>query len=134
MRAETNASISPVGQTGQRVVIADKSAHYRDTLARVLERSAVALAGEAVTLSQAVRLATQLQPDVVLLDIDLVLNVSAERLRHLAAKFPDLKIIVMLNEDSPQYRKAVRERWGYHCMAKERPEEELRALGILGRD
>lgn len=133
MRAGMNARISQESRVVPRVVIADRSAHYRETLSRVLQRSAISPAGEAASLSQAARLATRLQPDVVLLDVDLVLNVSAERLRRLAGKFPGLQIIVMLNEDSPQYRKAVKERWGYFCMAKERPEEELRTLGILGR-
>jgi DNA-binding NarL/FixJ family response regulator len=133
MSAQIGRDLSPTSQAVQSVVIADKRAHYRETLGRVLKRSAVTVA-EAATLSQAARLATGLKPDVVLLDVDLVLNVTSERLRRLAAKFPDLRIIIMLNEDLPQYRAAVRERWGYLCMAKERPEEELRALGILTHD
>lgn len=131
MRSEAEARIPGTRQALPRIVIADKSAHYRETIARVLERSAISPAGQAADLSHAVRLAARLNPDVVLLDVDLVLNVAAERLRRLAARFPGLRIVVMLNEDSPQYRRAVKERWGYACMAKERPEEELQTLGIV---
>jgi DNA-binding NarL/FixJ family response regulator len=112
-----------------RVLIADKSAHYRETLRRVLaEHGQCACVGEASTLPEAVSLATTTDPDMVLLDFDLVANESAARLRKLAQAFPSLQVVVLLADYSEDYRRAVRERWGYWCVAKDRIEEHLARL------
>lgn len=109
-----------------RVLIADRSCHYRDTLRRVLRAyPRCAIVGEVGTLPEAVRLATAADPDIALLDIDLLINENPGRLRRLAEGFPRLDVIVMLNEESADYRLAVRERWGYTCIVKEQAEEEL---------
>lgn len=111
-----------------RVLIADRRSHYRETIRRVLERRPWTIAGEAESLPEAVRLAEEMKPDVVLLDAGLVLNVSTDHLRNLSRRFAAIRVIVMLDEDSPQYRRAVKERWGYECIAKEQPEEGLKAV------
>jgi DNA-binding NarL/FixJ family response regulator len=112
-----------------RVLIADKSAHYRETLRRVLDQFGVcSIVGEAGTLHEAVSLALAADPDVALLDFDLVVKQSAARLRRLAQAFPRLQVIVLLAEYSEEYRKAVKERWGYWCVAKDRVEEQLAFL------
>lgn len=112
-----------------RVLIADRSAHYRETLRRVLsQESNCCVVGEAATLTGAVRLARTTDPDIALLDFDLVMNESSARLRRLANTFPRLYVVVMLNEYSEDYRRAVRERWGYSCIAKDQAEEHLQRL------
>jgi DNA-binding NarL/FixJ family response regulator len=112
-----------------RVVIADRSCHYRDTLRRVLNHyPCCAIVGEASTLPEAARLAMATDPDIALLDIDLLINQNPGRLRRLAEGFPRLDVIVMLNEESADYRLAVRERWGYTCIVKDQAEEELNRI------
>jgi DNA-binding NarL/FixJ family response regulator len=117
------------------VLIADRSAHFRETVRRVLARFPdCQVVGEADSLTRAVRMARRLDPDIALLEIDLVLNQQASRLRRLAESFPRLRIIVMLNEESADYRRAVDERWGHTCIVKDSLEVDiLRLLGPKGR-
>lgn len=112
-----------------RVLIADKSAHYRETLRRVLAQYAhCQLVGEAATLNQAASLASATAADMVLLDFDLVAKQSASRLRRLAQSFPSLQVVILLADYTEEYRRAVKERWGYWCVAKDRIEEHLAQL------
>jgi DNA-binding NarL/FixJ family response regulator len=108
------------------VVIADGCAHFRETLRRVLSHGPdTRICGEAGSLRDALRLVRASEAEVVLLDVDLVMNQPPGRLRRIANAFPDLRVIVLLNEDLPEYRRAIAERWGYRCVAKERAESEL---------
>jgi DNA-binding NarL/FixJ family response regulator len=117
-----------------RVLIADRSGHFRETLRRVLaQRTNCEFVGEAATLAEAVLLATEADPNIVLLDFDLVVNESAARLRRLAQAFPSLQVIVLLADYSDEYRQAVRDRWGYQCVAKDRVEEQLGRLVAFGK-
>ncbi len=118
-----------------RVLIADKSAHMRETVRRVLaQHGGCVVVGVAETMLEAVRIARGSNADIALLDIDLALKESAPRLRRLADSFPHLHVVVMLNEDSDDYRAAVAERWGYSCIAKDKAETDLpRLLGSRRR-
>lgn len=108
------------------VVIADRRPHFRETLRRVLvQRTQAAVAGEADTLHSALRVVRSTGANVVLLDIDLVMGQPAARLRAIADSLPGLKVIVLLSEDTPGYRRAIADRWGYACVAKDRAESEL---------
>jgi DNA-binding NarL/FixJ family response regulator len=108
------------------VLIADRSPHFRETLRRVLaDYLGCAVVGEAGSLAEAVRLARSHQPRVTLLDVDLVMGQPPGRLRRVAEAFPDLHVLVMINEESIDYRRAVAERWGYTCIVKDQAENEL---------
>jgi DNA-binding NarL/FixJ family response regulator len=101
-------------------VIADRSAHFRETIRRVLDQSrGVAVAGEAATLRDALRLVRHTGARLVLLDIQLVMGQPAARLRRIVERLPGLSVIVLLDEDLPGYRSAIAERWGYECISKE---------------
>jgi len=116
-------------ETGLRVLIADKSAHMRETVRRVLAQYGnCAVVGEAETLLDAVRIARSATANLALLDIDLAMNENPARLRRIAAAFPRLHVVVMLNEDSSDYREAVADRWGYSCIAKDKAEIDLATL------
>ena len=120
------ATTSPRGRGRLCVLIADRSPHFRETLRRVLaDYLQCVVVGEAGTLAEAVRLARSSHPAVALLDVDLVIGQPATTLRRVADSFPDLQVLVMLNEDSVDYRRAVAERWGYACIVKDEAENEL---------
>lgn len=109
-----------------RVVIADRRPHFRETLRRVLvQRTQATITGEADTLHSALRVVRSTGANVVLLDIDLVMGQPAGRLRAIADNLPGLTVIVLLSEDTPGYRLAIADRWGYACVAKDRAESEL---------
>jgi DNA-binding NarL/FixJ family response regulator len=108
------------------VVIADRSAHMRETLRRVLGKdNCSTVVAEAGTLREALRAVRTTGANVIILDVDLVIHEPAARLRRIAASLPGLRVVVLLNEDLPGYRRAIAERWGYDCVAKERAESEL---------
>lgn len=108
------------------VVIADRRPHFRETLRRVLaQRTPATVAGEADTFHSALRVVRTTGANVVLLDIDLVMGQPAGRLRKIADSLPGLTVIVLLSEDSPEYRQSIADRWGYACVAKDRAESEL---------
>jgi DNA-binding NarL/FixJ family response regulator len=126
MRRQTAAT----GTAG--VVIADRSDHFRETLRRVLSRSSCAVVGEAATLRDALRLVRTTNPRLVLLDVGLVIDQPARRLRRIADNLAGVTIVVLLNEDLPGYRQSITERWGYQCVAKENAETELPPM-LTGR-
>ncbi len=113
--------------TGEvRVLVADRNAHYRETIRRVLDRyGSCEVVGEAATFSEAVAITSVRQPDLVLLDFDLVAREKVGRVRKEANRFPDLRVVVLLSDYSQDYREAVQVRWGYLCVAKDRVEEHL---------
>jgi DNA-binding NarL/FixJ family response regulator len=109
-----------------QAVIADRSAHFRETLRRVLVQSSRAcVVGEAGTIREALRLVRKTGARLVLLDIQLVMGQPAGRLRRIAESLPGLNVIVLLDEDLPDYRRAIADRWGYACVAKESAASEL---------
>ncbi len=117
---------TPAEPSTLTVVIADHRPHFRETLRRVLvQRTQAAVAGEADTLHSALRLVRTTGANVVLLDIDLVVGQPTGRLRTIAEGLPGLTVIVLLSEDSPEYRRSIADRWGYACVAKDRAESEL---------
>jgi len=54
-----------------RTLIVDDNAHFLDTARDLLERGEVSVVGVASTISEALRRAGELRPDVILVDIDL---------------------------------------------------------------
>jgi DNA-binding NarL/FixJ family response regulator len=112
--------------TDNAVVIADRSAHVRETLRRVLDQSGGGRqVHEAANFREALRSVRGTGARLVLLDVELVMNQPAARLRRIVDGFPGLRVIVLLNEDLPEYRQAIADRWGYRCVAKEHAESEL---------
>lgn len=108
------------------IVIADRNAHVRETLRRVLGQKGMAgQVEETCSLRGALHVVREMGARMVLLDVELAMGQPAARLRRIVDGIPGLKVIVLLNEDLPGYRQAIADRWGYECVAKERAEIEL---------
>lgn len=107
-------------------MIADRSAHVRETLRRVMAQTGDdRRVYEAANFRDALRSVRSTGARLVLLDVELVMNQPAARLRRIVDGFPGLRVIVLLNEDLPEYRRAIADRWGYCCVGKEHAESEL---------
>ena len=116
----------PRQQRRLRVLVADKNAHFRETVRRVLARvGRCAVCGEAATIAEVIHQVATSSVDLLLLDIDMVTQDRLAELNRLAKRLPDLKVAVLLSDDTPEYRQAVRRHGDHFCVAKDSLEEQL---------
>ena len=77
-----------------RVVIADDHAILRDGVSKILRsQSDIEIVAEAADGAQAVELVTQLQPELVLMDVSMPRLDGIEATRRITTRFPHIKII-----------------------------------------
>lgn len=82
--------------SASRVLIADDHALMRDGLRRLLEsETGFAVVGEAENAENAIHLAQELQPDLILLDLAMPRVDGLEALESLAAKAPSARVILL---------------------------------------
>jgi DNA-binding NarL/FixJ family response regulator len=111
-----------------RVLVADKNAHFRETVRRVLARIGhCAVCGEAATIAEVVHGVTTTSVDLLLLDIDMVTQDRLAELNRLAKRLSQaqVKVAVLLSDDTPEYRQAVRRHGDHFCVAKDSLEDQL---------
>lgn len=82
-----------------RVLIADDHALFRDSLRSLLEARDIEVVGEAGDGRQAIELAWQLKPDVVLMDLTMPEMDGLEATKRLAAQLPEVKVVVLTASD-----------------------------------
>jgi len=108
------------------VLVADKNAHFRETIRRVLARlGQCVVSGEASTVPEVISQVTATRFDLILLDIEMVTQDRLAELKRLAKRLPDLKVAVLLSDDTPEYRQAVERHGGHFCVAKDSLEDQL---------
>ena len=108
------------------VLVADKNAHFRETIRRVLTRlGRCVVSGEASTIAEVVSQVPGSRIDLLLLDVDMVTQDRLAELKSLAEQLPDLKVAVLLSDDKPEYREAVRLHGGHYSVAKDGIEDQL---------
>ena len=78
-----------------RVMLVDDHALVRSAIRQALEAPDVTVVGEANSAEEALELAPQLRPDVLLLDIDLPGMSGIEAVRELAPRLPDTFIVML---------------------------------------
>lgn len=78
-----------------RVLLADDHHFFREGLRDMLETAGVNVVGEARDDAEAVTLAGELKPDLVVIDLDMSDIVGAEALRRLAAASPQARTLVL---------------------------------------
>ena len=109
-----------------QVLVADKNAHFRETVRRVLARlGRCVVCGEASTISDVITQVTGSSIDLLLLDVEMVKSDRLAELKRLATRLPDLKVAVLLSNDTPEYRQAVQHHGGHFSVAKDSLEEQL---------
>lgn len=82
-----------------RVIIADDHALFRDGLASLLEARGVDIVAEASNGQEAVDLARELNPDIVLMDLKMPTMDGLAATRLISAEQPDVKVVVVTASD-----------------------------------
>jgi DNA-binding NarL/FixJ family response regulator len=88
------------GSERLKVLIADDHALFRRALEMVLDKEAdIEVIGEAQDGEQAVERATELMPDVVLMDVRMPRRTGIEATQRIKELLPHVKILVLTNSD-----------------------------------
>ncbi|MTV25042.1 response regulator transcription factor [Nitriliruptoraceae bacterium ZYF776] len=84
-----------------RVLLADDHRLLRDSLRRTLEDARIEVVGEADDGQAAVELATELRPDVVLMDVTMPVLDGIAATRQLRSLVPDVHVVMLTMHDDP---------------------------------
>lgn len=128
MRSLTGQKASPMDSI--RILIADDHPLFRDGLRVLLESvSTMRVVGEATTGDDALRLATELQPDVVLMDVKMPGLNGIEATRRIVAGSPSITVLmVTMFEDDDSVFAAMRAGAKGYLLKGARQDEMLRAI------
>jgi DNA-binding NarL/FixJ family response regulator len=91
--------VKPVTIALMRVLIADDHALFRDGLRSLLELHGIEVVGEARTGREAVDQARRLQPEVVLMDLDMPEMDGLTATRLISAQQPELKVVMLTGSE-----------------------------------
>ena len=87
-----------------RVLIADDHLVVREGLSAILEVAGdIEPVGEAADGAEAVRLAGELSPDVVLMDLRMPKLDGIEAIRQIRARYPAIEIVILTTYDDDEY-------------------------------
>ena len=82
-----------------KILIADDHALFRDSLRSLLEAHGLEVLGEAKNGREAVELARQLKPEVVLMDLSMPEMDGLAATRLISADQPEVKVVVLTASD-----------------------------------
>ncbi len=106
---------------GTTILTADDDQRFQAIVKRCLEENPdFSLVGQATDGEQAVRLARELQPDVVLMDISMPRLNGLEATRQIKAEQPNTKVIIVTIHDEEPYRKAAADNGAETLLPKKR--------------
>ena len=86
-----------------KIVIADDHELVRSGLRTLLADSEIEIIGEAATGTEAVKLAKELRPEILLLDIRMVDGDGLTAMDDVRREAPDVKVVVLSTYDNPTY-------------------------------
>jgi DNA-binding NarL/FixJ family response regulator len=117
-----------------RVLVVDDQELVRAGFRMILERSGLDVVGEAVDGLEAVRLATELEPDVILMDVRMPRMDGIEATRQIVARSPSARIVVLTTFDLDEYvYEAVRAGASGFLLKDISPVDLVHAVGVVAR-
>lgn len=109
-----------------RVMIADDHAMVRTALARVLDSEPdMEVIGEAEEGREAVQLAEQLEPDVLVMDVGMLPMSGTQATRMISARLPGVKVVGLSLHDSDWMERAMLQAGAVAYIEKAAPLEML---------
>jgi DNA-binding NarL/FixJ family response regulator len=117
-----------------RVLLADDQALVRGGFRLILEKNGIEVIGEAEDGAEAVELAEQLRPDVVLMDVRMPGTDGVEATRRLAEVGSTARILILTTFDLDEYVFAALRAGASGFLLKDvRPQELVEAVRIVAR-
>jgi DNA-binding NarL/FixJ family response regulator len=109
-----------------QILLVDDHTVLRDGIRALLEKeSDMAVAGEAEDGRTAVRLACQLKPDVVLMDVAMPLLNGLEATRQIIHDCPQVKVLILTMHDNEEYIRLALANGAMGYILKDAPAHEL---------
>lgn len=118
-----------------RVLLADDQAPFREGLRTVLSaQPGIEVIGESANGAEAVEMAGQLVPDVVLMDLRMPVLDGVNATRRLRARLPECQVIVLTTfDDDEQVFEALRAGAAGYLLKDAPPEKLAEALRVVAR-
>jgi len=104
------AALMPTNRpTGSRLMIVDDHALVREAVGRALEGSGIEIVAEASTAEEALTVAADARPDLILLDIDLPAASGLDVITELRRRVPAARIVMLtISNDDDDVAEAIR--------------------------
>jgi len=105
--------------TPLRILLVDDSLQFLEVAARTLATvPAIEIVGRAFSGRDALEQVTQLQPDLVLMDVAMPNMNGLEATRHIKAQVDAPQVVILTLHDSPEYRAAAEAVGADHFVSK----------------
>jgi|SRR5579862_2016559 DNA-binding NarL/FixJ family response regulator len=112
-----------------RILIADDHHLVRRGVADILSKEAGwEICGEATDAAQALQKASELHPDLILLDISMPEGSGLEAARRIRQEIPHVRILMMSHHDATQFEKSAIDSGADGCIDKARLALDLIAM------
>ena len=126
--------MSPSGVVSTRVLVVDDQELVRAGFRMILERNGLDVVGEATDGDEAVRLAAEVDPDVVLMDVRMPRMDGIEATRRIIAQRPATRVVVLTTFDLDEYvYEAVRAGASGFLLKDISPDDLVHAVGVVAR-
>ena len=126
-QVEKQGKVQVRGRTSvRRVLVVDDHKIMREGLVGLMQfEPDIEVVGQAADGPQAIELAEQLQPDVIIMDVNLGEMSGVEATKHILAKFPDTKVIGLSMHTNNDLANAMRAAGAITYLTKGGPAEDL---------
>jgi DNA-binding NarL/FixJ family response regulator len=111
-----------------RVLVVDDHDMLREALVELLDQAGFDVAGEAADGADAVALAKQLAPDVVLMDLRMPVMGGLDATRLIRDACPDTQVVLLTAFDSPTLQRQAEEAGCFAYLVKGGPPGTLRLV------